>query len=285
MRFRLFAFPLVTLALSLFFATSAAGVMQRTFVSANGNDANPCTLTAPCRSFVAAVAQVTPGGEVIALDSAGYGPFSIGKSVTVQAPAGIYAAITATSGSGITINASDTDVITLRGLTINGLGGSIGIDFQSGASLTVTDCTVSGFSQVGLNFGPVTKGTVGIVERSLFANDSTGISISPTGNLAVRNSIATGNASSGIAIFGINSYGGATLSVVDSLLNGNGTGLNSQTNGGGPSHVRLSGNHITNNTTGVTIGGYSDAVSIGNNMARGNGTEKNGNSITVLSGD
>ena len=80
----------------------ASGSAQRSFVSANhGNDANPCTVTLPCRNFAAAIAQTVAGGEVIVLDSGGYGPVTIGQSVSIIAPAGIYAGITATSGNAI----------------------------------------------------------------------------------------------------------------------------------------------------------------------------------------
>src|SRR5438876_2640495 len=99
----------------------ASGSAQRSFVSANhGNDANPCTVTLPCRNFAAAIAQTIAGGEVIVLDSGGYGPVTIGNSIALIAPPGVYAGITAFSGDAITINAGASDVVTLRGLTLNG---------------------------------------------------------------------------------------------------------------------------------------------------------------------
>ena len=85
-----------TLALALFILTStdAAATAQRTFVASSGNDANVCSLTLPCRGFAAAVAQTTAGGEVIVLDSGGYGPVTITQSVSLIAPAGVYGGIT-----------------------------------------------------------------------------------------------------------------------------------------------------------------------------------------------
>src|SRR5437588_3023774 len=110
----------------------ASGSAQRSFVSANhGNDANPCTATLPCRNFAAAITQTAAGGEVIALDSGGYGPVNIGSSISLIAPPGVYAGITAFSGDAITIAAGASDVVTLRGLTLNGLGGHNGVDFIS----------------------------------------------------------------------------------------------------------------------------------------------------------
>jgi len=283
-RTRLIAMLVASFVVILAAPSVSAALAQRTFVSGQGSDANPCSLVAPCRSFGQALLQVAAGGEGVALDSAGYGPFTITQSVTVQAPPGVYAAITTSSGTGITVNAADTDAITLRGLTVVGLGGTVGIDFASGAAITIVDCSVSGFSQSGLNFRPMTTSTHGIVEHSVFTNDNFGILVSPTGNLTVRNSILSGNVTAGVRIFGINASGGATLSVVDSLLDANGIGILAATNGGGPAHVRISGNHITNNTTGIQMTGGSDAVSIGNNMVRGNVMEKAG-SITIVAGD
>src|SRR6266571_6657569 len=84
----------------------AAALAQRTFVSAaTGNDANPCTRTAPCRNFAAAIAQTQSGGEVVVLDSGGYGTVTITQAVSLVAPAGVYAGISVFSGTGITVNA------------------------------------------------------------------------------------------------------------------------------------------------------------------------------------
>src|SRR6266568_4863825 len=103
----------------------ATALAQRTFVSAaGGNDANPCTLTLPCRNFQAAIAQTASGGEVIVLDSGGYGTVTISQAVSLIAPPGVYAGISVFSGAGITVSAGASDVVVIRGLTLNGLGGS-----------------------------------------------------------------------------------------------------------------------------------------------------------------
>ncbi len=130
-----------------------AGV-QRTFVAHDGNDANPCSITLPCRAFAAALLQTNPGGEIIVLDSAGYGPVTIDKAVSIIAPAGIYAGVTATSGNGIVVNAPGAAVV-LRGLEINGTGTSAGsgIVNQAAASLLIDRCTVSGFANTGAALG------------------------------------------------------------------------------------------------------------------------------------
>ena len=72
-------------------SVSASATSQRTFVSHSGLDTNPCSVDSPCRSFAAAITQTNPSGEVVAVDSAGYGPVTISQSVTIVAPLGVHA--------------------------------------------------------------------------------------------------------------------------------------------------------------------------------------------------
>src|SRR5262252_7389517 len=89
--------------------TSASAQVQRTFVSGGGNDANPCSRTAPCRTFTQALMGTSPGGEVVVMDSAGYGAFAVAHAVSITAPPGVYAGISVFSGDGIDINAGASD--------------------------------------------------------------------------------------------------------------------------------------------------------------------------------
>ena len=98
--------------------------IQRTFVSMSGSDSNPGTRALPCRSFQAALAGTTPGGEVVALDSGDYAPFVIDKAVTVAAAPGVYAAISVSSGDGIYVRAGGSDAVVLRNLFLTGVGGT-----------------------------------------------------------------------------------------------------------------------------------------------------------------
>ena len=123
---------------------------QRTFVASNGNDANPCSITAPCRTFTTAIGAVAVNGEVIVLDSAGYGSFTISKAVSVVAPAGVYAGISVFAATdGVVINAG-LATVALRGLTINGQGGNRGIVATSASSVHIDDCTISNVGSAGL---------------------------------------------------------------------------------------------------------------------------------------
>lgn len=142
----LIRFVCLSIALATFDAMATA---QRTFAASNGSDSNPCSLTAPCRSFATAVAQTTAGGEVIVLDSAGYGAVTIAKSVSIIAPPGIYAGISVFSGAGVAINDPNA-VVVLRGLSINGQGGLSGIDIGAATEVHVENVTVSNMQGAGI---------------------------------------------------------------------------------------------------------------------------------------
>jgi len=132
---------------------AALASAPRTFVSAGplASDANAsanCAPLAPCRTFAAALGVTAAGGEVVVLDSGGYGGFSIAQSVSIIAPDGVYAGIGVASGTGIAIAGAGISV-TLKGLTINGLGGTTGIGMTEGASLTLIGVRVANFPAAG----------------------------------------------------------------------------------------------------------------------------------------
>ena len=131
-------------------STESAALAQRTFVASYGLDTNPCTVVSPCRSFATAISNALAGGEVIVLDSAGYGPVTITQSVSITAPSGVYAGIFAPGVFGVTVNGTGV-IVALRGLTMNGLGGGVGgIDFKQGQRLDIENCIISGFGNAGI---------------------------------------------------------------------------------------------------------------------------------------
>jgi len=134
-------------------ATDALAAAQRTFVASYGSPANTsfnCSLAKPCRAFGEAIGVTNPGGEVIVLDSAGYGPVTITQSVSIIAPLGIYAGISVFSGTGVTITAGPADKVVLRGITVNGQGGDDGIRVNSGKEIHIEDCTVANMNLTGV---------------------------------------------------------------------------------------------------------------------------------------
>ena len=95
----------------------AGATAQRTFVRSDGVDNPACSLAAPCRAFAAAVTATSSGGEVIVLDSGGYGAVTIAKSLSIASPLGIYAGISVFSDTGIGVDGAGITV-ELRGLTL-----------------------------------------------------------------------------------------------------------------------------------------------------------------------
>src|SRR3979411_1746669 len=106
-------------------ATAAANAQAtRTWVSGVGDDANPCSRTAPCKTFAGAISKTAAGGEIDALDPAGFGALTITKAITIDGGGGQVASVLASGTNGINVNAGATDVVILRNLRINGLSGS-----------------------------------------------------------------------------------------------------------------------------------------------------------------
>jgi Right handed beta helix region len=141
---------LCALMLSVATATPALGLANRVFVSArSGNNANACdNVNTPCQTFAGAVVQLNPDGEVIVLDSGGYGPVTITQGVTIEAPAGVTAFIHPPSGDAITVNAG-SNTVTLKGLTLN-VGAGNGITVNSVGTLNVENDSITGFANDGI---------------------------------------------------------------------------------------------------------------------------------------
>jgi hypothetical protein len=125
----------------------------RTWVSGVGDDANPCSRTAPCKTFAGAISKTAGGGEISVLDPGGYGAVTITKSITINGT-GTLASILASATNGVIVNAAATDKVILRNIRISGDGptlGSNGIRFLAGAQLTVESCTIENFSGQGID--------------------------------------------------------------------------------------------------------------------------------------
>ena len=146
MRSKRLAASLAVTVLSLGTAATALAQPNRVFASArNGNDLNSCAnINTPCQTLQGAVNQVAAGGSVLVLDTGGYGPVSIIKSVTIEAPAGVEAFIHPPSGAAVTIFASESDVVVLRGLTLS-VGDIAGINYGIAGAVHVERCVIDGF--------------------------------------------------------------------------------------------------------------------------------------------
>ena len=187
----------------------------RTFVASFGNDAGPCSRTQPCRSFHTALSHTDAGGELIVLDSGGYGSVSISQSVSIIAPAGIYAGISVLSGNGVTVNGSGIKVV-LRGLTINGQGGMLGVDFVQGGTLLVEDCQIGNFSAVGgIGINDAAANSQLTVKHTALRQSWAGVNLGPAALYAMLDDIRVSYVGRGVE-----AYGGSHVTVTNSVISG-----------------------------------------------------------------
>jgi hypothetical protein len=172
--------------LSMAIAAFANAQATRTWVSGVGDDVNPCSRTAPCKTFAGAISKTASPGIINCLDPGGFGSVTITKSITIDC--------TATLGSdlssgvpGITVNAQPTDKIVLRNLDINGAGvtlGTNGINVVQAASVSVYHCRIANYSGAGILVSN-TSGNIGMfVAGSEILNTSTGILMNNSGGIA-----------------------------------------------------------------------------------------------------
>jgi hypothetical protein len=189
------------LACGLSAAPAQAGP-NRTCVSGHGTDSGGCALVAPCRTFAFALTQTAAGGEIDVLDPAGYGQVTITKAISIVNDGVGTAAIGASLGDAITINAGAGDVH-LRGLTIEGLGSGQNGIFATGGNLTIENCVIRNFTQNGIFIGPSTSSSFS-VSNTIASNNGNGagIFIQPQGAAVVTgvlsNVTANNNRSGGI---------------------------------------------------------------------------------------
>jgi hypothetical protein len=248
----------VTLVVTLA-STDAHALSNRTFVSGNGSDSNPCSIAAPCRSFAGAIAQTNPGGEIAVLDTAGYGAVTISQAVSIINEEGVEAGISVTSGSGITINASASDVVNLRGLTLVGAGGFNGILFNSGGVLNVQNCVIRGFGNIGLGLFPTGSTDINVSD-TITSGNGKGIELEPSGtSITVTASFervqAIHNNQDGFFLHGALMTGSLHATAADSLASGGVQGfVSNSANGAGAITFTLTNSKAVNNGVGVASG-------------------------------
>lgn len=179
---------LLFLVSALMFATSSQAQATRTWVSGVGDDANPCSRTAPCKTFAGAISKTAVGGEIDALDSGGFGTVTITKSITIDGSSSL-AGILAAGSTGININITDSKdtakAVRLRGLSLNGVGTGIqGINVIAANSVTIEDSIIDGFLKSGINIG---VGAVFVKDTSIRNNLGAGINVASGAQVAVAN--------------------------------------------------------------------------------------------------
>jgi hypothetical protein len=221
-------------------SASALAATPQTFVSGAGNDNNPCSREAPCRTLAHVITQSDAGGEIVVLDSAEYGTVSIDRDITIEASKGVYARVDVPAGtSGIDISPNATRV-SLRGLRITSKASNLttGISFKSAGRLYVEDCILEGFQglafkEVGIavsNGDPLTSnaGTV-YVKDTAIRNWNVGITAggfyAPNDKFGLGAEITLENVRLESNDVGLQVLQRHKATIHDSVISGNGTGL------------------------------------------------------------
>src|SRR5258708_5376636 len=159
-------------------ASLASAQASRTWVSGVGDDANPCSRTAPCKTFAGAISKTAPGGEIDALDPGGFGALTITKAITIDGGGGQVASVLVSGTNGIVVAAGANDVVIIRNIRINGISSGLnGIRFISGKDLNVENCFIFGFTQNGIDIAlnQATQGSAHIINTVLKNNGGVGI--------------------------------------------------------------------------------------------------------------
>jgi hypothetical protein len=294
---------------------TAAGTAQaqanRTFVSGHGSDSNPCSLSAPCRSFAQALTQTNAGGEITILDPAGYGSVTINKSISIVNDGVGEAGVTVTSHTdAIDVSIGANDVVNLRGLTLVGGGvGTYGILFSNLGALNIQNCAVRGFFD-GIEVVPAGTAALNVSDTIVSNITATGIAVQPVGggtvaaafnrvqtigasntgflmdgsgatgalNVTIANSAATNNVNTGVAAQSLTGKALTQLMVSNSVVSNNGTGIFET---GANSTTYLAQTKLAGNTTAFTVTNNGALFSFDDNDVKSNGTD--GGVISLVS--
>lgn len=295
---------LFVLTLSIYSVANAQAT--RTWVSGVGDDANPCSRTAPCKTFAGAISKTAASGEISVLDPGGFGAVTITKAITLNGD-GTLAGILSAGTTAIIVNAGVNDVVYIRNISINGAGtGLNGIRWLAGKALHVENCNIYGIGNntAGNGHGifvnlAATAGNLfvkdtniktcavdgisvqtsvgfvaGVLDRVRLEGLPTGLVIGNNAFLSVRDSVINLNTSTGVNISGT---GGATGSFDNCMINNNPTGINV----GATALMNLSSSVLESNSTAISSAApQANLRSSGNNRLLGNTSD--GATLTVI---
>jgi hypothetical protein len=211
-----FITSVLIVAMCLAFATVAQAQATRTWVSGVGDDANPCSRTAPCKTFAGAISKTAAGGEIDALDPGGFGAVTITKAITIDGGSPGMGGILANGGvTGVIINAGAGDQVTLKNLQIMGAGtGITGVNFINGLALHVIKCQIDGFTQFGINFHPGGTGFLFVEDSRISRAAAGGILVNGTSTFQRASIVRT---ESDASLFGFKATSQALVDISDSV--------------------------------------------------------------------
>ena len=292
---------LITLTLLIAAASAAQAQASRTWVSGVGDDVNPCSRTAPCKTFAGAISKTAAGGEISVLDPGGYGAVTITKSITINGT-GTNAGILAAGTNGIIVNAAATDTVVIRNVGIVGFGtGLNGIRVLAVGNLHVEDVEIRNFSGKGIlvetsvatnvhikdvlirnnrqvNGGgvhiiPTATGSVsGSIDNLRAQQNTFGIKVEDRGNITISNSNFSNNDNNGA--IAQSTSASAVMNLESCVLSNNRNATNNSSgvqSSGANAIVRISNVDVFNNNIGLNVNGGA-IVSFINNKVTQNGT-------------
>ena len=255
-------------------ASPASAQATRTWVSGVGDDVNPCSRTAPCKTFAGAISKTAPNGEINCLDPGGFGAVTITKAISIVCQYTEGGAVVTLGSNGIIVNAPADAAVFLSGLDLQGANtGLNGVRFIAGKSLTITNSLIRNFGAVngqGVQFVPTGTSTLLITDTTIASNGNAatggGVLIQPSGagvaTATLRNVNVTTNANAGVLV-----NGASTVMIMNSLVAYN-ANFGIRTASGSPT-VRVGATTITGNGTGVSVGAGT-IESYGTNQLNGN---------------
>ena len=295
-------------------ASTGQAQATRTWVSGVGDDVNPCSRTAPCKTFAGAISKTAAGGEIDALDPGGFGAVTATKSILIDGTTGAgFGSILASGVNGVNVNDSasgspNTIVVRLRNLSINGAGsvlGLSGVNFTSGATVHVENCVIRNFSTAGIRVatpqparlivnnttiseitgqgiefaGGNAANDASVIDNTTITRTGGGVRISNRASVAISNSnISLNNVAAGTAAVIITSAAtGNVIHLENCQVNFNSVGV--QPNAGNT--IRLSSTHMTGNGNALNFNGGTIA-SFQNNRIAGNAGGENFASLTDI---
>ena len=277
---------------------------SRTWISGVGDDANPCSRTAPCKTFAGAISKTLGGGEIDVLDPGGFGAVTITKSITLDGGGGQVASILVSGSNGVNISAAATDIIILRNLRFNGIvqtgsPGLVGVQVNTAARVVIEKCDIFGFGTAALLVATsATSSPLVKFQETTINNNAAGISVKPTGGtvkIEIESTHVDANTNAGLRVDGtaggaviatisessISLNGAAGLNVLSGtanvsvdvqrtvIANNNGAGVSSSNTNGGTSTVTVGDSMLSNNVAAWNIAGTATLASYKNNQVTG----------------
>jgi hypothetical protein len=246
----------------------ASAQATRTWVSGVGDDANPCSRTAPCKTFAGAISKTAPGGEIDALDPGGFGALTITKSITLDGGGGQVASVLVAGTNGIVVAAAANDVVIIRNMRLDGLRGAgngnaglSGIRFISGLFLSIENCDIFGFNNNGIDISLGASAKVAIKNTTVTNIGNAGISATTTSGQV---QVTIDSSYAGFALAGGTNGGGmvagdhSRVSITNSTISNSNIGFVT-TASAGDTIATCDHCNISNNAVGVQTSGGSNA--------------------------